>query len=197
MQSPRVVHSDQNADFDTISGQDGYMEITSFEGNQTKDDQTENEEAYEYQPEEYELPDPPFGDPQRDYPLSQSPFHNGPQPASPFSAGLQRYDPALFMLHSRSTSATYSYPQSASPPSTGMIPYDPSLRADVLTNEALLAMVQAWQDVVLHAGNHYVMAHPHFQSIMHELWMRGMVDGNSNWIVSLGKVNVVFRRVVV
>ena len=55
-------------------------------------------------------------------------------------------------------------------------------------------MVRAWQDAAPHFGEEYVMEHPQFQSVMEELWQRGIVDGEGDWVGDVGEVNGAARR---
>ncbi|CAD6592728.1 MAG: hypothetical protein ASARMPREDX12_006420 [Alectoria sarmentosa] len=108
-------------------------------------------------------------------------FHNPMHPASPFSASLEQHDPATSVLGSLSLSPSISDIRSVSSTPTACTPYDPYLRMDILTNEALLSMVQAWQDVMQCGWGSYTVGHPHFQRIMEELCRRGLRDRNWTW----------------
>ena len=68
---------------------------------------------------------------------------------------------------------------------------------DILSNEALLLMVKAWQEAAQHVGEEYVMDHAQFQNVMDELWQRGIVDEDSNWLIDAQKVDRFARRVEV
>ena len=76
-------------------------------------------------------------------------------------------------------------------------PYDSSLRMDVLTNGALLSMGEAWQEVMRCEEPGFFAEHPHFQMVMQELWVRGIIDDNSMWIVNPAGVNMFWRRILV
>ena len=124
-------------------------------------------------------------------------FHNPMHPVSPFSTGLKQHDPATSMFGSLSLSPSVSDIRSESSSPAALTPYDPYLRMDILTNEALLSMVQAWQDVMQYGGGSYTVGHPHFQRIMEELCRRGLMDRNWTWNLDLERVNMALRRVVV
>ena len=74
-------------------------------------------------------------------------------------------------------------------------PYNSALRFDVLTNEALLEMVEGWQKIIRQMGKDYAVAHAHYQAVWDELILRGMVDPAGNWLVDPEKVDVKFVRV--
>ena len=130
---------------------------------------------------------------------------SGPNPARPSTSNLHQTSPASSPMNSapsglpqqshQPATSTHSQttPQIGSPPSE---PYDPTLRMDVLTNGALLAMVQAWQDTAPHVGEECVMDHPHFQRVMQELFERRIVDEDSRWMVDTETVDLLARRVV-
>ncbi|KAM0801874.1 hypothetical protein BDR22DRAFT_144556 [Usnea florida] len=106
--------------------------------------------------------------------------------SAPSGLPQQSHQPATSTL-------SQTTPQTGSQPST---PYDPNLRMDILTNGALLAMVEAWQDTAEYVGAEVTMDHPHFQRLMQELFDRGIVDENSRWVVDPEAVNLLARRVV-
>lgn len=183
---------ESKADLRVPSDQDVDMEETESE-----DAQSDNERPYDYQPEENELPELPLEGFQRDHSLIDIDFCDKTRPASPLSAGLKQHNPANFSID----------PQLLSPPDSGgqpipsspsdLVPYDPNLRMDVLTNEALLSMVQAWQYIAQDEGGANSLKHRHFRCVMEELWSRGIVDENGTWIVNVKSVNMCWRRVIV
>ena len=65
---------------------------------------------------------------------------------------------------------------------------------DVLTNRALLSMVEAWQGIVQDRGERYVMEHPHFQQLMVELVERNALSAEWEWIVSVEELDMEFVR---
>lgn len=142
-----------------------------LEDAQADDQETEDEQPYEHRPADYESVT---------YRPEDHELHDLP------SSDLQRDQPHL-----------QSDTQLVSSPLGYVMPYDPNLRMDNLTNGALLAMGKAWEDA-MHCGEkgHYA-EHPHFQMIMHELWMRDMIDSNSIWIVNPARVNMLWRRTLV
>lgn len=56
-------------------------------------------------------------------------------------------------------------------------------------------MVEAWQKVTRQIGQDYAVAHPHYQAVLEELVVRGMVDPAGNWLVDPEKVDMKFVRV--
>ena len=110
-------------------------------------------------------------------------------PSRPSTSNLHQTTPAPSSMNSAPSripqqshqpALSQTTPQNASPPSTM---YDPNLRMDILSNAALLSMVRAWQDAAQRLGEEYTMDHPHFQRVMQELFERGIVDEDSNWLV--------------
>lgn len=106
-----------------------------------------------------------------------------PDPLHPFHPHLQRIDfqlpspPLSGMRPSDSHTKNLDF-QPSLPSPNGLEPYDPCLRMDVLTNKALLSMVQAWQEVIHYGEERYTLQHPHFQHVMNELVKRDMMSVN-------------------
>ena len=82
----------------------------------------------------------------------------------------------------------------ADPSWSDISPYNSALRFDVLTNEALLEMVEGWQKITRQMGKDYAVAHAHYQAVLGELVMREMVDQAGHWLVDPDKVNMKFAR---
>ena len=69
-------------------------------------------------------------------------------------------------------------------------PYNSALRLDVLTNEALLEMVERWQKITRQMRRDDAVVHPHYQAVSEELVLRGMVDRAGNWLVDPERVDM-------
>lgn len=108
---------------------------------------------------------------------------------------MQGDDVELLTESSQSDDLDFIDLQSASSSPSDLTPYDPDLRMDVLTNETLLLMAQAWQKAIEYVGETHTVVHPHFQRIMEELGRRGMIDENWTYVVDLVRVNMTWRRV--
>lgn len=67
---------------------------------------------------------------------------------------------------------------------------------DILTNEALITMVKAWQEIAEHGQLDHYVENPHLQKVMKEMCVRGIVDERWNWIVDPEKINLAWRRVI-
>ena len=173
------------------------MHIQDFhaEDDQTEDEQPEDYQFERHQREDLERPDVPFGGFQRDHCIFEHLPHDDMQPASTSSSGMQGYDVELSTESSQSDDLDFIDLHSASSSPSDLTPYDPDLRMDVLTNEALLLMAQAWQKAIEYAGETHTVVHPHFQRIMEELGRRGMIDENWTYVVDLVRVNMTWRRV--
>lgn len=74
-------------------------------------------------------------------------------------------------------------------------PYNGALRMNVLSNWALLEMVEGWQVGIRYTGRDNAEAHPHYQELLEELVLRGMVDRAGHWLVDPDKVDMKFVRV--
>ena len=134
-------------------------------------------------------------------------FNNlNPQPASATLEGLQPSLPDIQQINpqivalpfndlpSYNTHLNNPKPQPIQSPSNGMEPYDPHLRLDLLTNQALLSMVQAWQEVIYCGEERYTLEHPHFQNLMAELVKRDMVSVCWIWTVDIAEVDMALTR---
>lgn len=132
-----------------------------------------------------------------------------PQQASATLQGLQPSLPDIQQINPQiaapSFSGVPSYnahlknpdPQPISSSSNGLEPYDLHLRLDLLTNQALLSMVQAWQEVIYCGEERYTLEHPHFQGLMKELVKRDMVSVSWNWTVDIADVDMALTRATV
>lgn len=67
----------------------------------------------------------------------------------------------------------------------------------VLTNQRLLSMVGAWQNLQQWGLGGCDTMHPHFQNIIKELLERGLIDENWAWTVDLEDVDMAERRLMV
>ena len=197
-----VIHSVSFApvaDFSSARGQDVDLEDTESGPGPVEDDET-----VKVQLGDYSLTNSPSGPVQSPpiisvhpsltqhlSPPSTSNSHQTPQAPSRMDSMPSRlsHHPSqqTFQSHSSTTS------QVMSPTS---IPYNENLRMDILSNEALLLMVQAWQETEQHLGEEYVTDHPQFQNVMDELWQRGIVDEDSNFLIDVQKVDRFARRVM-
>ena len=118
------------------------------------------------------------------------------QPASPFLTGMQHSEAELLTEKPLSEDLSSREPQSISTVPSGLAPYDPNLRVDILTNEALITMVKAWQELAEYGqADHYVV-NPHLQKVMKELYVRSIVDESWTWIVNPEGINLAWRRVM-
>ena len=73
--------------------------------------------------------------------------------------------------------------------------YDLHMRIDVLANQTLFLMVQAWQDVIYSGQERYVREHPVFRKLMGEMVERGLMNVDWEWSVDIEKVDMAFARV--
>ena len=69
------------------------------------------------------------------------------------------------------------------------------MRLDVLANQTLFSMVQAWQDVIYNGQERYVREHPVFRELMGEMVERGLMNVDWEWSVDIEKVDMAFARV--
>ena len=191
VRGPQGDRMELKANFCVSSDQDFDMEESESE-----DAQSDDQRPYDYRPEDHELSDLSHGGFQRDHSLIDIDFRDNTRPASHLSPGLKHHNPADFIFNSQLPSPTESDGQSLPSSPTDLVPYDPNLRMDVLTNEALLCMVQAWQFVTRDEANVHSLRYPHYRRVMEELWIRCIVDENGNWIVDVERLNMFFRRVV-
>lgn len=186
------------------------IDVGETEDEQPEDLKMEDDRFEDYSPEAYQ---PQFSQrqvhrpehlklPIFPWPLNR-PFPTGPflnnslQVASPLPTGLEQRGLPVPLLDSLSLSPSVTDTQSTSSSPTALTPYDPYLRMDILTNEALLSMVQAWQDIMQYAGRCYSAEHPHFQRTMEELCRRGLVGTDWTRSMDLERVNLALTRVVV
>ena len=172
-----------------------HIQDLQAEDDQTEDKQPEDYQFEHHQREDFERPDVPFGGFQRDHCNFDHLPHDHMQPASTSSPGMQGDDVELLTESSQSDDLDFIDLQSASSSPSDLTPYDPDLRMDVLTNETLLLMAQAWQKAIEYVGETHTVVHPHFQRIMEELGRRGMIDENWTYVVDLVRVNMTWRRV--
>lgn len=136
-------------------------------------------------------------------------FNNlNPQPASATLQGLQPSLPDIQQINPQIAAPPFSGvpsynvylnpdPQPISSSSNGLEPYDPHLRLDLLTNQTLLSMVQAWQEVIYCGEERYTLEHPHFQDLMKELVKRDMVSVSWKWTVDIADVDMALTRAMV
>ena len=68
---------------------------------------------------------------------------------------------------------------------------------DVLTNEDLLWMVEAWKCTIQDRGERYAVEHPCFEGLMTELVERNMMSEEWEWIVDVEELDMEFVRVVI
>ena len=184
-------------DIRSASGQDVDLEDTDCEPGPVEDDKTDKVQLGDYSltsSPSGRVRSPPIISSQSSLtqhltPPSTSNSHQTLPPPSPIDSVPSRLLPHPSQQTSQPHSSTTS--QVTSPPS---IPYNENLRMDILSNEALLLMVQAWQGTAQHVGEEYVTDHPQFQNVMDELWQRGIVDEDSNWLIDV--VDRFARRVV-
>lgn len=117
------------------------------------------------------------------------------QNIDPQLINLQNIDPQLISLPSNGVQPyEHQVPCSSS---NGLEPFDPHLPMDVLTNQALLSMVRAWQDVIYYGEEWYTLEHPHFQAVMKELVKRDMMSVSWEWTVDVGEVDMDLTRAMV
>lgn len=64
-----------------------------------------------------------------------------------------------------------------------------------LTNQALLDILQQWQQVIWVLGELCAIEHTHFQDVMIELGLRNMVDMSWCWIVDFHTIDMNYTRV--
>lgn len=165
-------------------------------------------------PEDYELHfdsldnlDPPLASASPD---DLQPFHSDlheihPQLAYLPPNGVQPYDPESTPSSSNGVQPNgaqingvqASHPQPTFLSPNGLEPYDPYLRMEVLNNQALFSMFQAWQDVIFSGEIRYTVEHPHFQELMKELVKREMVNVSWKWTVDIERVDMTLTRAMV
>ena len=73
-------------------------------------------------------------------------------------------------------------------------PYDNTLSMDVLTNDALMTMLQALYKCINYVGENDVQEHPHWQKVLEELVARGIIDRAGDWLVNPGEIDMDFVR---
>ncbi|CAD6568604.1 MAG: hypothetical protein ASARMPREDX12_001594 [Alectoria sarmentosa] len=160
-------------------------------------------------PEDYRFEDIESGGLGMDSLLSDRFNKLNPQPASATLQGLQPSLPYIQQINPQIAAPPFSgvpsYNAHLNTPnlqpipssSNGMEPYDPHLRLDLLTNQALLSMVQAWQEVIYCGEERYTLEHPHFQDLMKELVKRDMVSVSWKWTVDIAEVDMALTRAMV
>ncbi len=174
---------------------------------QSDDNQIEEEQFDDYQLRDYQhghyqnggykIPILPSGGSQRGHFLFKHPHKDDLlQPASPHWTGTQKSEAELLTEKSLSEDLNSSEPQPMSTAPSGLTPYDPKLRMDILTNEALIDMVKAWQEIAEYGQVDNYVENPHFQKVMKEMFVRGMVDETWTWIADPERVNMAWRRVI-
>ncbi len=174
---------------------------------QSDNDQIEEKQFVDYQLQEYQhghyqnggykVPILPSGGSQKGHFLFEHPYKDDLlQPASPLSTGTQQSEAELLTEKPLSEDLNSSEPQPMSTAPSGLTPYDPKLRMDILTNEALITMVKAWQEIAEHGQLDHYVENPHLQKVMKEMCVRGIVDERWNWIVDPEKINLAWRRVI-
>ena len=125
-------------------------------------------------PEEYELDDAQHDGPEIDsflpkiFALDTQRVSAHPGGLPPFHPTHQRIDPHMINLIPNAVQPCdpYMIPHTSQPNSSSQIdfqPYDPHLLLEYWTNNALLSMLQNWQDVICSGEEQYALEHPNFQ----------------------------------
>ena len=176
---------------------DAQSDNEQIEDEQFDDYQLQDYQHGNYQNGGYKIPVLPSGGSEKGHTLFSHPYKDDPLlPASPSATGTQQSEAELLAEMALSEDLDSSEPQSMSTAPSGLSPYDPKLRMDILTNEALITMVKAWQEVAEYGQVDHYVEHPHFQKVMEELYVRGVVDERWTWIADPERINLAWRRVI-
>ena len=137
------------------------------------------------QSEELAIPDSQPGSPFREHSIT------GNSPVDLRSASSSPVPPSSTPVPPSSSPVPHSSPQSSAnvqlhnEPAVGSLAgYDPSLRFDILANDGLMQIVDAWDNFYfyqrLRGGD--MGTHPQLERVMEELQIRGIAHEHRSWI---------------